>query len=201
MLHCNKISVHKHTNSFKEVMQTQLINQWSEFSRKTFESLSELGQISSRFVEQLSRQQLSVLNATVEATSRGTQLIRETYGYGKLLENQSTAAAEYNKRVLTIARQTANILTEARDDLSSWAERGVKNVERGVEVAGRAAERTVQWGAEQAEDGAERVRTTTRTAQGAVQRAAATSVNGATQRAAAKSTNGAKRKAAKKKSA
>ena len=182
-------------------MQTQLINQWSEFSRKTLESLSELGQISSRFAEQLSRQQQSMLNATIEATSRGTHLIRETYGYGKLLENQSTAAAEYNKQVLSIVRQTANILTEARDDLSSWAERGVKNVERGVEVAGRLTERTVQWGAEQAQDGAERARKTTRTAQGAVKRAAATSVNAATQRAAAKSTNGAKRKAAKKQSA
>ena len=182
-------------------MQTQLINQWSEFSRKTLESLSELGQISSRFAEQLSRQQQSMLNATVEATSRGTQLIRETYGYGKLLESQSTAAAEYNKRVLNIARQTANILTQARDDLSSWAERGVKNVERGVEVAGRVAERTVQWGAEQAEDSAERVRKTTWTAQGAVKRAAAKSVNAATKRAAAKATSGDKRRAAKKQSA
>ena len=182
-------------------MQTQLINQWTQLSRKTLESLGELGGITSRLTERLSRQQQSMLSATIEATSRGTQLIRETYGYGKLLENQSTAAAEYNKRVLNIVRQTADILTEARDDLSSWAERGVKNVDRGVEVASRVAERTVQWGAEQAQDGAERVRKTAETAQRVTTRAAAKSVNAATQRAAAKSTSGAKRRAAKKQSA
>ena len=166
-------------------MQKELIDQWSQLSRKTVDSLRELGEINARLVEQISRQQLNMLNASIEASARGTQLVSQAQGYGQLIDNQATLAADYNKKVLNIVRQTADVLTEARDDLTAWVERGVQNVERGVEVAGRTVEQSVQWGADQAEEGAERVR---KTAQSATKRAA-------------KSTNGAKRATAKQSTA
>ena len=163
-------------------MQKQLINQWSQLTRNTFDSLRELGEINARLVEQLSRQQLNMLNASIEATARGTQVVGQSQGFGELLDTQTTLAADYNRKVLNIVRQTADVLTEARDELTAWIERGVRNVERGVEVAGRTVEQSVQWGTEQAQEGVER---------------ASASAQSATKRAA-KSANGRKRSTAKK---
>ncbi len=169
-------------------MQRELINQWTQLTRNTFDSLRELGEINARLVEQLSRQQLSVLNASIEATTRGTQLASQSGGYGELLDNQTTVAAEYNKKILNIVAATTDVLTEARDELSAWVERGMRNVEQGAKIAGRTVERTVQWGAEQAQEGVDRV---SKTAQSTAKSAQNTA------KRAAKSANGGKRTGAK----
>lgn len=133
--------------------QRELIGQWSKLTKTGFDSLKELGEINGRLVERLSQQQLEIVNASLEATVKETQLLTQSKGYKDLVDNQSALSAEYNRRFLDIVRRTTDILTQARDELSAWVERGVEQVEQGV----RRAERSFERGVERAEEGAERV--------------------------------------------
>ena len=136
-------------------MQNELLDQWRQLTQNTLDSLRELGEINTRLMERLSRQQLEIVNASFEATARGTQLATQFRDPREFLEHQSSIATEYNRRFSDIARRTTDILAQARDEIAAWMERGLqaadRNVERTIETgeegtarAGRSAERTAK---------------------------------------------------------
>jgi phasin family protein len=133
-------------------MQKELINQWSQLTKQNFDSLKELGEINTKLVERLSRQQLEMLSASMEATVRETQLVTQSRGYKELLDSQSGLTAEYNKKFLDIVRETTDILTEARDDLTAWIEKGVERAAQGVETTRKTFEKTVEASAAYADE-------------------------------------------------
>ena len=91
-----------------------------------YDSVRELGEINTRLVQRLSQQQLEVLRVTMEAGARETQLISQPRDYQSLLSAQAALAGEYNQKFLEIARTTADILTETRDELMAWVQRGLE---------------------------------------------------------------------------
>ncbi len=161
--------------------QTELLDQWGRLTKNSFEFLKELGDINNRLLERVSRQQLDLLTASLEATTRQAQLIAQP-DYKALLDRQSSLIVDYNNKFVDIARESTNIWTEATDHLTDWVQRGVATVEKSAQSAARGFERAVQQGAELADEVAER------TARG-------------TEKAAKGAANGAERASASRKSA
>ena len=89
------------------------------------DSLRELGEINARLVQRLSEQQLAVLRTTMEASARETQLLSQPASYQNLPSRQAALVREYNEKFLEIARRTADILRETRDELTAWVQRGL----------------------------------------------------------------------------
>ena len=89
------------------------------------DSLRELGEINARLVQRLSEQQLEVLRTTMEASARETQLLSQPASYQSLPSQQAALVREYNEKFLEIARRTADILRETRDELTAWVQRGL----------------------------------------------------------------------------
>jgi phasin family protein len=118
-------------------MQDELLDRWRQLAQNTLDSLRELGEINTRLMERLSRQQLEIVNATFEATARETQLVTQSRDPRDFLEKQASFAAEYNRRFLDIARRSTDILGQAREEMTAW-------MERGLQVADRSMERTVE---------------------------------------------------------
>jgi hypothetical protein len=127
-------------------MQKQVIDQWGEFTRTALDSLKELGQINTKLVTRLSQQQLELLNTSLEAAGRETQLVGESKGYNDLVAHQSALAAEYNRKFLDIVRTTTNVLEETRNELTAWVEKGVKSVERATRDVAKTVESTASRG-------------------------------------------------------
>ena len=89
------------------------------------DSLRRLGEINARLVQRLSEQQLEVLRTTMEASARETQLLSQPASYQSLPSQQAALVREYNEKFLEIARRTADILRETRDELTAWVQRGL----------------------------------------------------------------------------
>ena len=126
-------------------MQNELLDRWRQLTQNTLNSLRELGDINTRLMERLSRQQLEIVSATFEATARETQLVTQSRDPRDFLEKQASFAADYNRRFLDIARDSTDILGQARDEITAWMERGLqaadRNVEQAVEAAGEGTAR------------------------------------------------------------
>ena len=106
-------------------MQNDLLDQWGKLTKATFEALKEFGAISSKVFEKLAQTQLDAVNASLEASVRGTQVVSQSKDYHDYLARQAAIAAEYSERFLEIARKANKIVTDGREELTAWVERQV----------------------------------------------------------------------------
>src|SRR5919199_2684713 len=71
--------------------QRELLDQWSQNTRRTVDFLSELGEINVEVFGRFSRQQLELLGALMEAGTRQLQLFTPSGDYYKdLLDRESS---------------------------------------------------------------------------------------------------------------
>ena len=137
--------------------QRELLDQWSQNSRRTFDFLRELGEINAAVVGRLSRQQLDLLSALMEARNGHLQLIAPDGDYYKdLLGRESSLIGDYNKKVVAIVRESTNVVAEATDQLAGWFQRGAAAFEASAQSAARGIERAVGRTAERMGEGVER---------------------------------------------
>lgn len=107
-------------------MQTDFVKQWTDLGANTFESLKELGEINSKTAEKLAAQQLDFMNTCVETGVKQITLLSESKGYKDLLAGQAGFAAQYNDMVMDTIRKTTETMTESKDDMTEWFEKGME---------------------------------------------------------------------------
>ena len=108
-------------------MQTELFDQWTKFSKTSFGTLKELGEINAKAIEKLTEQQLALVTTWVEGSVKQLTLLGEAKGYNDVFAGQSELAAEYSNKLLGVARKTADALTESKDEFTTWVEKGVES--------------------------------------------------------------------------
>jgi hypothetical protein len=162
--------------------QRELLDQWSQTTRKTFELFQELGDINASLFGRVSRQQLELASAFLEAGTKQLQLFTQprTEYYKRLLDGQSSLITDYNNKFGEIARESTKIVSEATEHLTDWVQQGAATLERNAQTAARGFERAAERTAERVDEGVERA---TRAVGRAAARGAATlnvaqSVNG-----------------------
>ena len=147
--------------------QREVLDQLSQNTRRTVDLLSELGEINAEVFGRLSRQQLELLGAFMEAGTRQLQLFTPRGDYYKdLLDRESSLIGDYNKKVVEIGRESTNIVTEATDQLTGWFQRGAEAFEESARNAAKGIERAVGRTAERMEEGVERAARVTERAVG-----------------------------------
>ena len=134
------------------MFQQALLDWWSQFGRQALESYRDLGEIQVRVFNRLLQQQLELVNVTVESGLRQLHLIYEPAHYRDLVEKQTELAGEINEQLATVARRSNDVLVEANNKFSAWADKGVRAVTQQVRETAEQAERTVQQ-AQQAASG------------------------------------------------
>ena len=107
-------------------MQPDLYDQWTKFTKTSFAALKELGDINTKAVEKLTEQQLALWTTLVEGSVKQFSLLGEAKGYKDVFSGQSEIAAEYSNKFLGIARKSADILTESKDEFTTWVEKSVE---------------------------------------------------------------------------
>ncbi|MCI0401719.1 MAG: phasin family protein [Gammaproteobacteria bacterium] len=107
-------------------MQNELIQEWSKLGKTTSEALKELGDINAKLIERLTEQQLALINATVEGSAKQTRLLTEAKGIQDVISGQANLTADYSQKVFAIARRTADLLNQSRQDITAWVEKGMK---------------------------------------------------------------------------
>ena len=109
-------------------MQEKIYGDFTKASATVLESLKELGEINTRFVDKLAKQQIEVLNKYVAEGPSQVKTLSEAKGYKDLLTTQSTLIKQYNEEFMGLLRQTTKIMSDAKDEYSAWVEKGVAAV-------------------------------------------------------------------------
>jgi phasin family protein len=106
-------------------MQNDTVAQWGKLTKTTSDALKEFSGISTRLIEKLTQVQLEAVNTSLEAGVRGTQLMGQARDYNDYFARQTALAAEFNKKLLEIARKATKVVEDGRDELTAWVERQV----------------------------------------------------------------------------
>ncbi|MGH8657810.1 MAG: phasin family protein [Gammaproteobacteria bacterium] len=98
----------------------EMFDQWASISRNAIGSMQELAEINMKIVAKLSEQQQQILSTCLEASAKEMELIAGAKDPKGLLASQAQLAAEYNKKLVDIVRNTNETLMACKNDLSGW---------------------------------------------------------------------------------
>lgn len=105
----------------------------SKIGKSAYDSAKELYGINVNIAEQVIEQQLALFNLGVEFTTRQLGLVGQVKGYKDLVSGQTEITSEVISKAQGIARNSADIITESRDEVNVWFEKGLKEVEKNMQ--------------------------------------------------------------------
>lgn len=112
-------------------MSNEILKNVTAYTKSAYESAKELGQIGVKSANQIGEQQIALFSLAVESGAKQLSVLGAAKTYKDVVNGQSELAAEVSGKVLGIARNTADILAETRDEVAAWIE---KQVKAGVEA-------------------------------------------------------------------
>ena len=104
-------------------------------NRSAVESALRLNKIAVRTQSLLARQQVAALENCLEAGSRQMSLVGETRDPRELVARQTEVVVELGEQLVAVAQEAMDIQSQARDELATWFEEGLKTVKAGAEGA------------------------------------------------------------------
>jgi len=107
-------------------MQEQILEDLSAATRTSYEAFQELGQINTSTIEKLAQLQFGMASLGIEGSMEQAKLLTSTTNYQDLLSAESDFASSYSEKVMNIARQTADALSESREEFTNWFEKNSK---------------------------------------------------------------------------
>ncbi len=120
-------------------MQTQFLEMVNQFNENVFASAKRLGDLNMRTFEQFAAKQAAVLNDCVESSAKHYEVLTSAKDYKAAMAAQSELMKGCNEKLLANMRETAEILTSVRDELTGLVEEAVKYTSESVEKAGQVA--------------------------------------------------------------
>lgn len=105
-------------------MQTDFVKQWTDIGNNAMISIKEFGDINAKATQKLTHQQLDFIDCFLEAGVKQLSLVTDSKGYKELFSGQASLASEYNEALMDAMRKTTETLTETKDELTAWFEKG-----------------------------------------------------------------------------
>jgi phasin family protein len=120
-------------------MENTIFENINKVGKSSYETVKGLYNINTNIVEQLVEQQLALFSLGNEYTARQLELAGEAKGYKEVINGQTEIAADISSKVQGIARNTIDILSESKDEVNAWFEKGVKEAEKGIKEVAKTA--------------------------------------------------------------
>jgi len=120
-------------------MENTIFENINKVGKSSYETVKGLYDINTNIVEQLIEQQFALVSLGNEYTARQLKLASETKGYKEVINGQTEIAADISSKVQGIARNTIDILSESKDEVNAWFEKGVKEAEKGIKEVAKTA--------------------------------------------------------------
>jgi len=105
----------------------------SKLGKSSYDSAKELYEINTNIAEQLIEQQLAIFNLGVEYTTRQLALTGQAKGYKEVVSGQTEIISDTISKAQGIARNSTDIVSESRDEVKVWFEKGVKEAEKSLQ--------------------------------------------------------------------
>lgn len=120
-------------------MQQDILKSFNDFSKNAMESAKTLGEINSKLVEQVVKQQMKAADLVFESSVKQAKLVQETKEIKDLMADQSALVEEYTDKFVELARSNASLAQEAGSEYKAWIEKGVKEADSAVKSVAKKA--------------------------------------------------------------
>jgi len=106
-------------------MQNEYIEKWQNMGQDSFRAYKELEAMGLKTAEQLTAQNMALISAWADAGARQLTAFKTPKDYQELVSQQLALASDVTASMVDNARKTADILNDARTELTAWVERKV----------------------------------------------------------------------------
>jgi nucleoside diphosphate kinase len=110
-------------------MQYDYVEQLTKTGKSSYESLQELGAINAKAMQKFSELQLKFASFYLETGIEQTKLLTTTTNYKDLLAAEAEIAGDYSAKTIDLSKQAVSILSDSRDEIMSWFEKGFEMAE------------------------------------------------------------------------
>lgn len=105
------------------MMTNDIFNTMTGGSSLAYESMQELGAINSKTLSRLAEIQLDFARLGLENSMEQARLLTDVGSYEGLLAAESDLASRYGDRIMALARETTEVVTESRNEFVVWLEK------------------------------------------------------------------------------
>jgi phasin family protein len=120
-------------------MQNELLEMVNQFNANMLASAKRLGDLNMRTFEQLASKQAAVFNDCLESTAKQYEVLTTAKDYKAAMVAQGELLKGCNEKFLANMRDTAEMMTVVREELTGMVEEAVKYTNSTVEKAGKVA--------------------------------------------------------------
>ena len=117
-------------------MQNEVLKMVNEFNEKCFASAKRLGDLNMRTFEQLANKQAEIFNACLDSSAKQYEVLTTAKDYKEAVAAQGELLKGCNEKFLANLRETAEMMTSVREELTGMVEEAVKYTSDSVEKAG-----------------------------------------------------------------
>jgi phasin family protein len=106
-------------------MSNEMLQKWTELNQSAMNSVKELGDINTKMMTRLTQRQMDMMNLYMEGSSKQMEVMSAAKNPQDIVGAQSGLYTEMNEKLMDNARQTLEVLMEAKAELTGWAEKGM----------------------------------------------------------------------------
>ncbi len=120
-------------------MNNEYLEMVNQFNENVFASAKRLGELNMRAFEQFAAKQAKVMNDCLESSAKQVEVLTTAKDYKDAMAAQNELLKGCNEKFLANLRETAEMMSEVRDEFSGLVEEAVKFTSDSVEKAGELA--------------------------------------------------------------
>ena len=120
-------------------MQNEILEMVNQFNEKMFASAKAMSDLNMRTFEQVAAKQAAILNECLETSAKHYEVMTTAKDYKDALAAQSELVKGCNEKFLANVRETTEMMTSVREELTTLVEDAVKYTSESVEKAGELA--------------------------------------------------------------
>ena len=99
-----------------------------DLAKNQYEAAKQLADINMRTSEKLMQKQLELFGLYLQANADQMDLLTKAKGFQELYAGQAELARGFAEKVMASARESAEVATGARDEVTAWMEKGAEAV-------------------------------------------------------------------------
>lgn len=107
-------------------MQNDYLKNIETLNKSVIESAKRLGDINVRTMEKLVERQLAATSDYLQGGVKQLELMGQNKDIQAVVKEQARLATELNERLVEHAKETAEVLSQVKGELTEWAQDGMK---------------------------------------------------------------------------
>jgi colicin import membrane protein len=120
-------------------MNNEFMDMVNKFNENMFATAKRIGDLNMSTFEKIAAKQAEVFNSCMESSAKQYEVLTTAKDYKEAMSAQSELMKSCNEKMLANMRETTEMMTSVRDELTGMVEEAVKYTSESVEKASELA--------------------------------------------------------------